>query len=257
MGRQRSPNRDKAFELYVKYEGRISSKEIATLLNENLKNINNWRVQDLWSKRLNKIGAPFGNRNSVGNKGGGAPPKNKNAEIHGLYSKHFPEETLNFIEEVLARDPLDILWDQILIQYAAIVRSQKIMFVIDKEDKTKELKKLKSEVNNVGSKGAPEFIETYREEEYDIQQAWDKQATFINAQSRAMTTLTNMIKKYDDMLHTNWDMATEEQKLRLDKLRVQIKNPEFQHKKKRDKEKLQLEKERFEHTKRMDELNNF
>lgn len=34
----------------------------------------------------NKGGAPKGNRNAVGNRGGGAPYGNLNAEIHGLYS---------------------------------------------------------------------------------------------------------------------------------------------------------------------------
>ena len=47
---------------------------------------------------------------------------------------------------------------------------------------------------------------------------------FLNAQSKAMATLTNMLVKYDDMVHANWETATEEQKLRVDKLKVQIEN---------------------------------
>ncbi len=36
-----------------------------------------------------------------------------------------------------------MIWDQIQIQYAAILRAQRIMFVQDKDDTAKELKKAK------------------------------------------------------------------------------------------------------------------
>src|SRR5690554_6144621 len=55
--------------------------------------------------------------------------ENKNAEKHGFFSKYLPEETLNIIQEIKDKDPIDILWDNIQIQYAAIIRSQMIMHV--------------------------------------------------------------------------------------------------------------------------------
>jgi uncharacterized protein YjcR len=133
------------------------------------------------------------------------------------------------LEEANA-DPLEILWAQIITLWTAIIRSQKIMFVSDKNDITKELKK-----TTVGDK--------MDSQEYEIQFAWDKQANFLNAQSRAMTTLSNMIKRYDDMLHANWEMTTEEQRLRVDKLRVQIDNPELQHRKEVSEQKLKMQEE--------------
>ena len=33
-----------------------------------------------------------------------------------------------------------------------------------------------------------------------------------------------MIKQYDDMIYKNWDLATEEQKLRIDKLKGEVSN---------------------------------
>ena len=57
---------------------------------------------------------------------------------------------------------------------------------------------------------------------YDIQQAWDKQANFLSAQSRAMKTLEGLIKQYDALLHS--DLATEEQRARIDKIRAEIKS---------------------------------
>ncbi|MZK53661.1 terminase, partial [Clostridium beijerinckii] len=60
--------------------------------------------------------------------------------------------------------------------------------------------------------------------EYEFQFAWDRQATFLNAQSRAMAELRSLIKQYDEMLHKNWDLATAEQKARIDKLNFEISN---------------------------------
>ncbi len=85
-----------------------------------------------------KKGAPLNNKNAVGH---GAPAKNKNAEKHGFFSKYLPEETLGIMEEIETKKPLDILWDQIMLQYAAIIRAQRIMHVESKEEMIKELKK--------------------------------------------------------------------------------------------------------------------
>ena len=59
------------------------------------------------------------------------------------------------------------------------------------------------------------------EERWEVQQAWDKQATFLKAQARAQAELRSLIKQYDEMLHKNWDMATEEQRNRIELLKVQ------------------------------------
>ena len=40
--------------------------------------------------------------------------------------------------EEMPKDPLDVLWDQIQIAYAAIIRAQSIMYVKDRKDKTIE-----------------------------------------------------------------------------------------------------------------------
>lgn len=241
MGRQRSPNRDKAFQIYNKYNGHITSKEIAKLLNENINNINNWRVQDKWSKKLNKIGAPFGNKNAVGNKGGGAPKGNVNSFKYGKYTKRIPFAVKNIMEELDIEDPIEKLWRSICLQEARIIYMQDIMHVQSKEDITKELKK-----TSYGDKMSSE--------EYEIQFAWDKEANLISTQSKALNTLAKLIKQYDEMLHANWDTVTEEQKLRVERLKVQIQNPELKYRKEQDSMKLELEKERFEHTKAMDAM---
>lgn len=232
MPRKKNPKRLEAFEIFKANHGKITIKEIAEKLNEKPRNITYWKKIDQWNIRYNpKGGAPIGNKNAVGNSGG-APIRNQNARTDGWYSKYFPTESKNIIKELQESNanPLDILWAQIVTQWTAIIRAQKIMFVNDKDDMTKELKKTtRSDKMNSN--------------EYEIQFAWDKQANFLNAQSRAMTTLSGMIKKYDDMLHANWEMTTEEQRLRMDKLKVQIANPELQHRKEVSKQKLRMEQE--------------
>lgn len=215
MARARNPDRDKAFEIYKKHDGKIELVQIAEMLNRPPGTIRGWKNKDKWDDKLNgtfqknaerskrtKGGQP-GNKNAVGH---GAPEGNKNAEKHGFFSKYLPEDAYIIAKEIQGKDPLDLLWENIVIQYTAIIRAQRIMYVKDQNDKT---------VEKVG----------YRKgkvsgEEWEVQQAWDKQATFLKAQSRAMKTLESMLKQYDELLKSS--LATEEQKLRIEKLRAEV-----------------------------------
>ncbi|MCI7330253.1 MAG: phage terminase small subunit [Selenomonadaceae bacterium] len=86
MGRERNPRRDEALKLYLKSEGEMQPKEIADLLHVPASRVRKWKSEDKWVEELAKppekrsvpkkrMGAPFGNRNAVGNKGGNGPPK--------------------------------------------------------------------------------------------------------------------------------------------------------------------------------------
>jgi uncharacterized protein YjcR len=146
----------------------------------------------------------------------GPPKKNKNAEKHGLFSKYLPNETMELMDSIENLNPLDILWDNIKIQYAAIIRSQQIMYVKSKEELNRERKKAK--YKTVKRDSGTERIAI--EEEFEIQFAWDRQANFLQAQSRAMSELRSMIKQYDELCKS--DLATEEQKARIDKIKADI-----------------------------------
>lgn len=135
---------------------------------------------DKESERSDKNkGAQPGNKNASGH---GAPKKNSNAEKHGLFRKYLPEETFSIIDEIKGKSPLDLIWDAIQIQYAAIIRSQQIMYVHDREDKT--IEKVEEKSGNIFG------------ESWEVQQAWDKQASFLKAQSTAITSLKNLVKDY-------------------------------------------------------------
>ncbi|WP_270510443.1 phage terminase small subunit [Megamonas funiformis] len=129
--------------------------------------------------------------------------QNTNAVKHGLFSKYLPAETLELVGSIEAMSPLDILWENICLKYAAIIRSQKIMYVKDDKDVTKR----------ITMDGAEATVYQYKE-------AYEKQASFLIAQSRAMGTLMSLIKQYEEMC--NSELATEEQKLRIEKLKTEI-----------------------------------
>lgn len=217
MPRQRDPKRDEAFEIFKKHNGNIQNREIARILNVPEKTISGWKSKDKWNHKLNgvlqknerstpkKRGGQPGNKNALGN---GPPKGNQNAIKHGFFSKYIPQETLEIMRMLEEKSPADLIYDQIMIQYAAIIRSQKIMFVESKDEMIKELKKTKSDIG--------ENYET-TEEEWEFQFAWDRHATFMNAQSRAMSELRSLIKQFNELAHED-----DERRLKLEQMRLSI-----------------------------------
>ncbi|MHC1990262.1 phage terminase small subunit [Bacillus safensis] len=218
MARARNPNRDKAFQLWKESDGSRLLKDIAEELGVTANTIRKWKANDKWDEELKGSapiekrsapirGAPKGNKNAVGNSGG-APARNQNAKTHGFYSKHMPAEAFEIMQDIQEFSPADLLWEQIQIQFTAIVRAQKIMFVENKDEMIKELKKKKSVVSDSAD---------IEEEEYEFQFAWDRHATFLNAQSRAMSELRGLIKQFDNIAH-----ETDERRLKLEQMRLNI-----------------------------------
>jgi uncharacterized protein YjcR len=212
----RAPNVkvDKAYELFKQgYKLIDISKELdipdGTVRRwKKTYNWNNERSDKNSERSPKKKGGQPGNKNSVGNKGG-APEKNKNSEKHGFLSKWLPAETAEIMNSIEQINPLDIIWNNIQLQYTAIIRAQNLMYVKDQADKT---------ITQIARSDG----DTSNSEKWEVQQAWDKQATFLQAQSRAMTTLNSMVKQYDEMLHNSWDLATEEQKARIAVLKSKV-----------------------------------
>ncbi|URN85160.1 phage terminase small subunit [Acetobacterium wieringae] len=204
--------RDKAFK---DYEAGMKYKDIAEKHGVSLSAVKSWASRYWKQKGCNpatkkvatkKKGAPTGNRNAAGH-GGTGPPGNKNAERHGFYAKWLPPETMEIIQCIERSNPIDLLWDNIQLQYAAIIRAQNLMFVRDQEDTTT-------------TKIAESSGDSSYSEKWEVQQAWDKHANFLQAQSRAMKTLESMIKQYDEL--TRSGMVSEEQRARIDKLKADI-----------------------------------
>lgn len=210
MARAPDPRIEQAKAMYL---SGMKLVEIASQLNLPEGTVRRWKCTHEWDSERSdknsersekkKRGAPRGNQNAADH---GAPEKNKNAEKYGFFSKYLPEETVSIIQE-MPKDPLDVLWDQIQIAYAAIIRAQKIMYVKDRDDKT---------VEKIGEKNGKIIGE-----DWEVQQAWDKHGNFLQAQARAQSELRSMIRQYDELLHKRWDLASEEQKARIAQIRAQ------------------------------------
>lgn len=208
-------------QIKLDYLSGVPPKKLAEKYDTSMNTIKSWIKRYGWSK-MKKQGAPSenegapsdvqgaprkrkrggqpGNKNAVGH---GAPKGNQNATKHGLFSRYLPEDTRELFFSLDSADPLDLLWDQIKLAYTAIIRAQQIMHVQDQKDKTKE---------KIGSFSTGDT--------YSVQQAWDKQASFLQAQAKAQKELTGMIKQYEELLHKNWDLATKEQKARIKQLKA-------------------------------------
>lgn len=217
MARAPDPRIEQAKAMYQNGQKLI---EIANQLGLPEGTVRRWKCTHKWdiersdkkSERSDrKRGAPKGNKNAVEH---GAPEQNKNAEKYGFFSKYLPEETVSIIQE-MPKDPLDVLWDQIQIAYAAIIRAQSIMYVRDRDDKT--IEKIEEKDGNVIG------------ERWEVQQAWDKHGNFLKAQARAQAELRSMIKQYDDLLHKCWDLASEEQKARIAHVKAQTERLAYEH----------------------------
>lgn len=207
-GEVKTPNNELAYQDYLKG---MKYKEIAEKYGVTINTVKSWKTRYKWSKdgkksvhtKTGKVciqKAKLGNQNAAGH---GAPEGNKNAEKYGFFSKYLPDETREIFSAIEEADPLDLLWHQIQLAYAAIIRAQKIAYVKDQEDKTEE------------KTGSFDNGDTYM-----VQQAWDKQNEFLKAQARAQGEFRSLIKQYDEMLHKNWDMATEEQRARIENIKT-------------------------------------
>ncbi|QEK12729.1 terminase [Crassaminicella thermophila] len=148
MPRVRSPNRDKAFEIYKEHNGKIDLVEIAKILNCSPGTIRGWKNKDSWDKKINgtfqkkykknterskrnKGGQP-GNKNAVGNSGGSAPPGNLNAIKHGayqsLYANMLSNEEKALYEQMTATVNIDEEIRLLRLKIARLLNRDKTFF---------------------------------------------------------------------------------------------------------------------------------
>lgn len=208
MSEQEKTDRERVKRDYL---SGMKIKEISEKHNLSVNTLKSWIKRYRWAEEKRgapekKRGAPRNNTNAAG---AGAPKGNTNAVKHGLFSRCMPDdESRQIFEEVDSLSQLDLLWGNIKLLQTAILRSQKIMYVKDNHDKTVE--KVEQKDGNVIG------------ESWEVQQAWDKQGNFLKSLSRAQAELRNLIKQYDEMLHKNWEAASEEQQNRIALVKAQI-----------------------------------
>lgn len=194
-------------DVYQDYCTGLKLKDIAEKYDISLNTLKSWIKRYKWSKDKMRTPKVHPKQNEIQKKS--ALNKNTNAVKHGLFAKYLPAETLELVGNIELMSPLDILWENICLKYAAIIRSQQIMYVKDTNDATKRITVDGSETTV-----------------YQYKEAYEKQASFLMAQSRAMGTLMNLIKQYEEMC--DGKLATEEQRLRIEKLKKEITKDDSQ-----------------------------
>lgn len=194
-------------DVYQDYCTGLKLKDIAEKYDISLNTLKSWIKRYKWSKDKMRTPKVHPKQNEIQKKS--ALNKNTNAVKHGLFAKYLPAETLELVGNIEMMSPLDILWENICLKYAAIIRSQQIMYVKDNNGVTKRITVDGSETTV-----------------YQYKEAYEKQASFLMAQSRAMGTLMNLIKQYEEMC--NGKLATEEQRLRIEKLKKEIAKDDSQ-----------------------------
>lgn len=132
MPRARSPDRDRAKQLWLESGKKRMLKEIAAELGVSETQVRKWKSQDRWDddgkvtlptepvKGKGNVtkrprGAPKGNQNAVGNHGG-APKGNTNSMKHGAYRQIFdgilPEEEHEFAKQ-MSFNQMDLIRQEI------------------------------------------------------------------------------------------------------------------------------------------------
>lgn len=189
------------------YDSGVSLADIAKQFNIPHSTVKSWKFREKWETvaSLHPDATASDARNHARTvKPGCRPPfqpKNKLAVTHGLFARYLPEETRDIAEQMMDRKQIDLLAEQIVLAYAAILRAQKLMYVTDRKDMTREIQSDGSDSTG-----------------YLIQMPWDKQAAFMQAQARAQAQLANMIKLYDELSRS--ELATEEQRARIAQIKA-------------------------------------
>lgn len=144
MARQRSPNRDKARQMWIDSGRAMLLKDIAAELGVSESQIRKWKNQDQW-ERAGKVtlpntisnvtkpkGAPKGNKNAVGNAGGAAPEGNLNAIKHGayqnIYAEFLPEDERELYEQMPAGTDMDAEIKLLRLKIARLSNRQTTFF---------------------------------------------------------------------------------------------------------------------------------
>lgn len=145
MPRARSPNRDKAFELWLESGKSRTIKNISEELGVSENQVRKWKNQDKWENREALPNVTKSNGNTIQTNGNitnqskpakrkrGGQKGNKNRYVHGLYANPtmdmIPQEELNRLSQMNFDNPAELLIDEIML---LTVRERQLMESIQK-----------------------------------------------------------------------------------------------------------------------------
>lgn len=186
---KKSELKDKAFCMYLNSGGKMTKKEIAQLLGVTVRTVFNWSSKDSWDSMLGVLTE----------KDLSKPDGIAQASVLEL----LPKQTAQIMSVIEQSSAVDILWQNILLQYAAIIRAQQLMHV--EGENILSIEKRHIDENEISAS------------EWENITPWDRYKTFLETQSKAMSVLTNMLNKFED--YKRKGLVNEELSAKIDIIR--------------------------------------
>lgn len=197
-----NPNRIKAKEIYESKNGNITLKELAAILGEKLSNIKYWKREDKW--KGDNRGAPKGNKNALGNKGGRAPKGNTNNLKNGKYRKYLPKTE----QELLAKfkkkgyTEAELLREQILIAHVRFAVNNSNMTVDEVATSGLKIARMTEKLNKITGESVDLENELKRAKINNLNA--NTKAIEINIQANSEESQENKIDRYMQLLENEF-----------------------------------------------------
>lgn len=266
MARERSPERDKAKQMWLESGGTMKLKDIAAAFSIPESRVRKWKSMDRWEDELNGSvlgsskgsvpngangnapksrgapkgnknaagncgGAPPGNKNAVGNRGGpGGPYRNKKALKTGMYETIFLD--------ALEPDEQD-MFDQIDTSPLVQLEEQLIMLTLQERRHMKRVKLLEEGLTDEERKTKQELMQR-KDKVPMLSPKTGKEITVpLTTEGMKVTEITTVVtSKLDKILKQEEALVkTRDKKLRVINLIASLQQEE---------EKLRIARERLE-----------
>ena len=172
--------RNAALMDFVKSKGKLKICEISEKYGVSTSTISRWKREDNWNTVL------------------------QISESKGSLSNFLPAKTADIVKRAEKLSCAEILWQMILLQYAAIINAQKIMNV----DNLEEILQIEKRSADDG---------TVYANEWENHTPWERQKAFMDAQSRAIRSLAGLLKQFEELASRS--LVTDELKARIELLK--------------------------------------
>ncbi|OXM84597.1 phage terminase small subunit-related protein [Paenibacillus rigui] len=262
MARERSPDRDKAKQMWLDSNGSKKLKDIAAALGLGETQIRKWKSQDKWADALKgnvtnqkkgnvtkRIGAPLGNKNALGNKGGapkgnqnakgnrgghGGPFRNKKALKTGEYETIWLdalEDDERLLYELIDTDPIVQVDEGIKLasvrERRMLLRIQRLTNGLTEKGRRvlQERKAIKDPVSIHDEKTGKTTVVTRERFELIVTEIEENEARLIDdilAHEEALTRVQDKKAKWIDLKH-RMETVDEEKLIRIEKLKFELR----------------------------------
>lgn len=242
MSRGRSPDRDRAFKVWCDSDRKMKPSEIASQMGLSASIIRKWKSLDRWEEQPDPLprnrGAPAGNKNAVGNRGGpGAPKRNQYAFKTGEYASIWLD-TLDVDEKLLLfeieTDPVAQIENEIrLLEIRERRMLQLRTEVLNGWDAENVLSKSELFRKEVGERpgfdgdGNMSMVPVYEESLKEVERTvkTPQKLERVLAIEDALTRVQDKKGKFLDLKYkiAAKALTEEEQQLRIEKLKAEVK----------------------------------